>query len=262
MIATLHPITEARLEAWRKAPEVLGVLLVGSRSRGHADERSDDDLEVILSEAAYAAVAPSDCAVYAHLEASPSRLIYDAQLLSLEALAAKADSPLDLDRWPYERAQVLFERSKAVPRAVAAAACMAPAYRQARLLHGAVDVWLAVHRAEKALARGFEVSGRQIIARGAKALARVLFALEHRWVPLDHWLEAELDTLDDPAEAASCLRRALLEASPAALDEGLKRLQPLLAAHDFPPAGPARRDLFLTLIHPSRSAERRLHGLP
>lgn len=257
-----HPTTRARLATWMQDPAVLGIVLVGSRSRGHGDERSDDDLEVVLADAAYAALAPTDCAVYAPVEgAMPPRLAYDAQLVGLGALEAKAASTLDLDHWPYERAPIIFDRDGTVSRAVAAASAMPEAFRQARLLHGAVDVWLAVYRAEKTLSRGYEAAGRAVIARGAKALARVLFALEHRWVPLDHWLEAELATLEDPAGAAPCLRRALVEAAPEALSTALDRLQPQLTALGFPPPGPARRELFLTLIHPSRSAERHLHGL-
>ena len=44
----IFPQTAARLSQWQSQPDVLGVLLVGSKSRGHADELSDDDLEVLL----------------------------------------------------------------------------------------------------------------------------------------------------------------------------------------------------------------------
>lgn len=255
----IHPATQARLEAWRADPDVLGVVLVGSRSRGHDDERSDDDLEVILTDDAHARLAPTDCVGFARDEDSPvPRLAYDAQFLPISALEAKQESPLDLDRWPYERAQVLFERGGAVGAAIAAAGAMPAEFREARMRHGAVDAWLAAGRAEKTLARGYEAAGRQVVARGAKALARVLFALEHRWTPLDHWLEAELATLEDAAGAAPLLRLALIETAPAALAEALTRLEPALG---FPAEVAARRDLFLTLIHPAHAAERRIHGL-
>lgn len=252
-----HPETQTRLDAWRSDPEVLGIVLVGSRSRGHDDERSDDDFEVILNDEAHARLAPTDCVTFARLEGA-MRLLYDAQLVGLSSLEAKQTSSLDLDRWPYERAHVLWDQDGAVNRAVSAAGRMPADFREARLRHGAVDTWLAISRAEKTLARGYEAAGRQVIARGAKALARVIFALEHRWVPLDHWLEAELATLEDAAGAAPWLRRALVEVVPGALTEALDRLQTSL---DFPSTGAERRNLFLNLIHPACAAERRVHGL-
>jgi predicted nucleotidyltransferase len=59
--AAIFPETAARVEAWAADPDVLGVLLVGSKARGHEDSRSDDDLEVLLTEAAFARIAPADC---------------------------------------------------------------------------------------------------------------------------------------------------------------------------------------------------------
>src|SRR5690348_10119885 len=104
----IFPETAARVAAWAAQPEVLGVLLVGSRSRGHADALSDDDLEVLLTDAAAAARAPTDCSeVLITGEGASRRMIYDAQYLGRRALEAKAGSPHDLDHWPYERAAVL-----------------------------------------------------------------------------------------------------------------------------------------------------------
>ncbi|MNT55348.1 hypothetical protein D3C72_1925770 [compost metagenome] len=119
---------------------------------------------------------------------------------------------------------------------------------------------LAIGRARKADLRGFEVSTRTLIARGAKALSRALFALEGRWVPLDHWLEAELRTLTDSAQAVPLLTEAILSGRHEPLAEALERLQAQLEAEGFPP--PAERTaFFLELIHPTRAAERAIHGL-
>ena len=56
---SIFPATAARLEEWKAQPGVLGVVLVGSKSRGHNDELSDDDLEVLLTDEAFAQLAPS-----------------------------------------------------------------------------------------------------------------------------------------------------------------------------------------------------------
>jgi hypothetical protein len=258
---TIFPATAERLEAWKAQPGVQGVLLVGSKSRGHNDGLSDDDLEVLLSDAAFAELAPANCGeIYIEGEGAARKLIYDVQYTSLASLERKQFSTHDLDHWPYERAQVLFDRDGRVSAAVAAAGKMDAAFRQTRLLHATIDAWVAPRRAAKTLGRGADCAGRMIIARGAKALARVIFALEWRWVPLDHWLEAELRTLDDPTQAGPLLCQAVSTGDPAPLEQALNQLEDRLFAEGVPRAVD-RRALFYELLHASRAAERAIHGL-
>jgi len=261
MTHLIFPATAARLDQWMQQPDVLGVLLVGSKSRGHADDLSDDDLEILLNDTAFARLTPVECSeLLIEGEGNNRRLVYDVQYTTLTDLERKQNSPHDLDRWPYERAHVLFDRNGDVAQAVAAAGQMPLGFRQARLLHATIDAWIAPRRASKTLQRGFEAAAHQIVARGAKALARVLFALEGRWVPLDHWLEPELHTLHDPTHAREQLVAALRTGDPAPLETALNQLEDRLAGEGVPRAA-ERRDLFFELVHPSRAAERTIHGL-
>ena len=240
---------------------MLGVLLVGSKSRGHEDARSDDDLEVLLTPAAFARLAPADChALHIEGEGAARRIVYDAQLTSLADLEHKRFSAFDLDHWPYERARVLFARDPRVAAAVEAAGRMDPGFRKARLAHATVDAYFAPRRAVRTRERGFDAAVALLVDRGARALIRILFALESRWAPLDHWLEREIATLEDRAGAGALLLEALRTRSPEALTEALERLEEPLAAEGV--ARPAQRiALFLELIHPDRAEERALHGL-
>jgi predicted nucleotidyltransferase len=256
------PQTTERVARWAEQPEVLGVLLVGSRSRGHADSLSDDDLEVLLSSEAHARLSPAECIdLLIEGEGETRKLIYDAQYTTLEDLQRKAGSPIDLDRWPYERAKVLFDRDGSVAAAVEAAGRMDPDFRHKRLLHATIDAWIAPRRAAKTLKRGFEGASRLLVARGVRAMCRLLFALERRWVPLDHWLEAELSTLDDPQQVGLLIIQALTMGDPALITEGLDRLEERLAVEGVP-RPKDRTNLFFELIHPSRTEERAIHGLP
>jgi hypothetical protein len=98
------------------------------------------------------------------------------------------------------------------------------------------------------------------LTRGAKALSRVIFALEWRWVPLDHWIEPELRTLEDRARAATGLLEALTTGRSEPIGEALDRLEDRLQEEGV--ARPADRiNLFLELIHPSHAEERLFHGL-
>jgi hypothetical protein len=256
----LHPRTRERVAEWAADPDVVGVVWVGSKSRGHGDAMSDDDLEVLLTPEAFARLAPADSyEMERDPVAEPPRLVYDAQFSSLAVLQAKVESTRDLDHWPYERSPVLFDRDGSVTLAVRANAVMDPAFRRARIQHGALDTVLAIGRARKTDLRQFPAATAMLVARGAKALSRVIFALENRWVPLDHWLEPELRTLADPAGASQLLVEALTCSSPALLQVALDRLQAQLEHEGFPRTGLAQ--FFSEVMHPSRAAERVIHGL-
>ncbi|HKG23916.1 MAG TPA: DUF4037 domain-containing protein [Blastocatellia bacterium] len=246
---------------WRSMPEVLGVIMTGSKSLGHEDELSDDDLELFFTEDAFAKIAPARAHEYlVEGEGASAKVVYDALYTTVSEFEQKVGSPRDLDHWPYESARVIFDRTGEVREAVDRAARMDPDFRRTRLLHATVDAWAAQRRAAKTLRRGGDMAVRLVLARGVKALSRVMFALEWRWVPLDHWLEAELSTLDDPEGAGKLLIEALALSRPEPLAEALDRLEDAL--YDEGVARPAGRiALFLELVHPSRVRERREHGL-
>lgn len=258
----IYPQTQHRVAEWADNPDVVGVLLVGSHSQGHSDALSDDDLEVLLTDEAAARLQPNQCSEVLADPGDPTgrKMIYDAQLLAASALRAKVASTQDLDHWPYQHARVLFARTGDIPPLVQAVAAMDPAFRLARLRHATIDTGIAARRAVKTLERGYGASGRLLIARGAKALARVLFALDGQWTPLDHWLEPALARLPDPTGAVPRLIAALTEARPEPLLEALTGLEDRLAAEGIP-RGPGRRDLFFELVHPSNAAERGIHAL-
>src|SRR5262245_28852790 len=172
--------TRTRLEQWKTRPEVLGGLHVGSKSRGHGDALSDDDLEVVLTDEAHAALSPTECSELLAEGTGPGRkMIWDAEYLPLSDLEAKRDSYHDLDHWPYEHAPVLFERDPRVSAAVAAAGIMTPAFRHARLRHGAIDARTSISRAIRTRERGAGLAARVLVHRAGRALVRVIFALEH-----------------------------------------------------------------------------------
>jgi hypothetical protein len=92
-------------------------------------------------------------------------------------------------------------------------------------------------------------------------MCRLVFALEGRWVPLDHWLEPELKSLQDPTGAGTAIIEALITGSPQPLQQAFDGLNERLAAEGVPVEPRARRDLFMEIIHPSRAEERAIHGL-
>jgi hypothetical protein len=79
-------------------------------------------------------------------------------------------------------------------------------------------------------------------------------------VPLDHWLENELQTLEDPTEVGPLLVEALKTGSLMPLQDALNRLEEWLVAERVPRSA-ERRNLFFELMHPARAGERAIHGV-
>ena len=149
---------------------------------------------------------------------------------------------MDLDHWPYERAKVLLSRDDELGRLVASLGAMPADFRTKRLIHSSIDAWIPPYRANKCLKRGQTASARLLVTRGARALSRLVFALEWRWVPLDHSLEPELRTLQDEAHVGPLIIDALNTGDPKPVQEGLAALEEALVAAGVP--GPQeRRDL-------------------
>ncbi|NOT33242.1 MAG: DUF4037 domain-containing protein [Candidatus Eisenbacteria bacterium] len=260
---TPHAPTLERMQRWRDDPDVIGIVQVGSRTRGLGDATSDDDLEVLLSPDAFARLEPAACHEFVvEGEGAARRVIYDAQLTCLAEYRRKLESSHDLDHWPYERAVVHHDTSGEIAGAVQALAAMPESFRRARIRHAAIDAWASLHRAQKTRARGLEASARLVLDRAVRALSRIAFALEDRWVPLEHWWESELGSLADPHGLAPRLMRGVTESDSKPLFEALEALAAPLEHWGVPPDLLGRRALFLTLIHVSNVDERARHATP
>lgn len=252
----LFPATAALLPHFQQQPSVLGVISLGSKSRGYADDRSDDDLEVVLTHSAFAHRSPSACIEH-HVE--HGKLVSDVRYVSLEHLQRKQSSFSDNDHWPYEQAKVLFDRYETVQRTVELLGHMDTDFQHKRIAYSTMSTTIAIGKACKAIQRGYTAAGQLTLARGAKTLARVLFALERRWTPTDHWLERELETLADPAHAGPMLVQALLATDPLLLRKAIQQIE--ITFPDTVPDREERAKLYVEAMHPTHSEERAIHVL-
>jgi hypothetical protein len=235
----------------QKQDEVLGIILVGSKSRGYDDQRSDDDLEVLVTEHASLLAA-----VEHYYDPTSQKLLYDARYITLLALQQKVGSSLDGEHWPYEQARILFDRGGTEPL-IQALGTMDATFREKRIAYAAVSTTVAIGKAFKALERGYEASGRLALARGVTSLARLIFALEWRWKPTDHWLEQDAKTLADASGAFPFLIEALTTGNPAWLREAMNRLE----RNPEVPDKRKRAQLYTEIFHQSHAEDRVIHML-
>src|SRR5262249_5868709 len=177
--AVSDPIIAAVLREAAADPEVLGVLLGGSRGADCADERSDYDVEIVLTDSAYERRHESG-----RLKPGKHRLA-DGQILDL-----RYKCPWELRRiaaspgwWTsgYVTTRVLLDKIGEVAPALAAIVTM-PEDRARADAAGFLDAYLnGFYRSLKAWRRGDELGGRLEAVESVMYLARALFALERRW---------------------------------------------------------------------------------
>lgn len=257
----LHDPTIGLVDALSNCAAVDAVLLRGSVALGMYDDASDDDLEIVLS---------ASCGgVDGHTErrlalvwpkSGKGGIVCDAFLTTADELVTRATSALDVDRWPYRQVKILHVRQPAVLHLLERVASMPRSFRTARLRHGVVDMTFACERGRRCARRGQDVERILLVARGARALNRVLFALEWQWVPLDHWLTFGLSRLSDPADCAAFCREAIETGSIDPLHEATERLRVYLS-RTGEPSGWTHNELLSVIRRPDGHRERAIHGL-
>jgi hypothetical protein len=231
-------------------------VLLGSKSRGYADLLSDDDVEVFVSDEAYVQQPPHLCVEQIYDQ--DQRLQSDIRYTTLALALAKIISPSDADHWPYEHAQIL-SGSNRVRQVVESLGQMDEDFRRKRVCYAATSLTIALGKTGKALQRGYEISAMLSLVRATKACSRVLFALERRWCPPDHWLEKEILTLKDAAQTGPLLLQAIKERCPEPLREALLRLEKTFP--DEIPGRGQRASLYSTIMHPAAWQDRSIHML-
>jgi hypothetical protein len=222
--AVSDPVLAAVLHEAAVDPEVLGVLLGGSRGADCADERSDYDVEIVLTDSAYDRRHESG-----RPEPGKHRLA-DGQILDV-----RYKCPRELGRiaanpgwWTpgYVTTRVLLDKTGAVAPALVAIVTM-PEDRARADAAGFLDAYLnGFYRSLKAWRRGNELGGRLEAVESVMYLARALFALERRWTPYHDRLERQLETLAIQGWAPGELRQAILSV----LRTGSPRIQQQLCA--------------------------------
>ncbi len=180
---------EAFLKPYLEMTDALGILLVGSSSRAYRDALSDQDLEVIVTDA-----------FYAHLPLD-QRLRHDQEtellFLPQSDFLAKKNSPADIDHWTYEDCVVLHDPHGLLEDELIKIALLPLDLRAARLKLHYFEFLFSAQRLDKLLTRGDELNVRLALAHAATNLIKLIFLLNHRWPPVIHWTAQSLTNLPE-----------------------------------------------------------------
>lgn len=175
-------------------PDVLGLVLTGSRAIGAVTPESDYDVIFVVTDEALAR--------YAQTHTTPPRGTTITPPISTADIWNESPSNLRLgtaESWmlpAYAEARVLYDRTGETTRLIDALRQMSADQAQATVAYWYNAYLNGLYRSLKAWRRGNELGGRMEAAQTADYLLHVLFALEHHWRPYSSRLIFHLDKLE------------------------------------------------------------------
>jgi hypothetical protein len=190
-------------------PDVLGLVLVGSRALGFVTPESDYDVIFVVTDQAFAQ--------YAQRHTSPPRGITITSPVSKADIWNDSPSNLQLGKvepWElpaFAEARVLYDRTGETKRLMDALRQI-PADQAKAAIEYWYDAYLnGLYRSLKSWRWGNELGGRMEAAQTADYLLHVLFALERRWRPYNSRLIFHLDKLKGQGWRSDELSAILLD---------------------------------------------------
>ncbi|MFN8490440.1 MAG: DUF4037 domain-containing protein [Caldilineaceae bacterium] len=189
-------------------PDVIGLVLMGSRSIGGVASDSDYDVIFVVTDKALNR--------YQQTQTTPPRGATITPPINTNDISHESPSTLQLEkvvRWmlpAWAEAQVLYDRTGETTRVVDALRRM-PEVQAHSEIAAWYDAYLnGLYRSLKAWRRGNELGARLEAAQTADYLIYLLFALEHHWRPYSSRLIFHLDKLEGQGWQSSELHNILL----------------------------------------------------
>jgi hypothetical protein len=167
-------------------PEILGLILVGSRGKGFDNERSDHDVVMVVKDEAASALARK----YIDLDN------VDLAIHSLAGFKAYAawGSAEEWDRYTYAHARILVDKTGELEAVVREKGSL-PKDRLDTFVDGWLDGYInGVYRSVKCIRNGDRLGAHLEAANSVLDLLTVVFALNGRPRPFLGYLAQELET--------------------------------------------------------------------
>ena len=158
----------------------LAVVQVGSKVKGYDDKHSDVDLEVVVTEEKYDALAVNSQKII-HIEK------YDLIFTTIDKLRQIKDSNKDEEHWNYQNSIILFDRTHTVQEILNEITQYAEASRIDRLTRYYCAYWENTLSSLSCIEHGNHWGARIYTALAIQGLIRLLFNFNHLWTPKLQW---------------------------------------------------------------------------
>lgn len=202
------PIIQAFIAEAEADPDVIGLLLSGSRGAGAVHPESDYDLCFVVTDEALARYGPEEDWP---IRGATADLPVKADIWHLSPGTMNLVHQPDWELPGYAEAHLLLDKTGETTAALAAFVQMTAEQAQAAAAAAYDDYLNGLFRSLKAWRRGNELGARLQAAESAYSLLRMLFALEGRHRPYLDRLELHLDVLAGQGWQADELCTMLLD---------------------------------------------------
>ncbi len=184
---------------------VLGAVLVGSVGKGYGDERSDLDLEVVVTENRYNLLVKKG-QKFVHTNE------YDLIFTTMNDLQKARESKKDEDHWWCKDCPVLLDKTGKLDDYLREIGSYDADSRLDRLKKYYIGYWENSLRAMACLRHENEWVGRIYTALAMRDLIRLLFNFNYRWAPKIQWVSKEIPSLEKkPVDLESRIERNLVK---------------------------------------------------
>ena len=207
--AHIDDVIQALMAEAAADPDVIGLVLLGSRAIGTETAESDYDLIFMVTDAA--------AARYEQTKSEPKRGVNLPRPIDTVDIWNDTPSGLRVENvisWmlpTFAEAKVIYDRTGEAARVIDALRQM-PAEMARKEIEDGYGTYLnKLYRSLKCWRRGNELGGRMEAAETADALVRALFALEGHWRPYSSRLVYHLDRLAGQGWQPGELRESLLD---------------------------------------------------
>lgn len=202
------PIIQALIAEAEADPDVIGLLLSGSRGAGVVHAESDYDVCFVVTDAALTRYGPEE---NWPIRGATANLPVKADIWHQSPDTLTVVSQPDWELPGYAEAQVLFDKTGETATALAALIHITAEQARATAAAAYDDYLNGLYRSLKAWRRGNELGARLQAAESAYSLLRMLFALERRHRPYHDRLWLHLDTLSGQGWQPDEVRTILLD---------------------------------------------------
>lgn len=190
-------------------PDVIGLVLIGSRAIGAVTPESDYDAIFVVTNEAFAR--------YEQTQTTPARGTTITPPINTKDIWNDSPSGLQIENvesWAlptYAEARVLYDPTGETTRLINALSQMPADQAQTAVANWYGTYLNGMFRSLKSWRWGNELGGRMEAAQTADYLLNVLFALEHQWRPYSSRLIFHIDKLEPQGWWSEELRAILLD---------------------------------------------------
>lgn len=205
---TTDPVIQALITEAEADPDVIGLVLTGSRAFGGIMPESDYDGAFVVPDPVLER--------YTEQGAPPRGITLHPPVAAADLwhVSPRTLHPEHVVAWmrpAWAAARVLYDRTGEVAPIISALRLMGPEVARAEAAAW-YDTYLnGLYRSLKTWRRGDELGGRLEAAQTADSLLHLLFALERHWRPYSNRLTLRLDTLAGQGWQPDNVRRLLLD---------------------------------------------------